>query len=605
MRLAKVSKRVRRVWLSVAATIVLTGLLGVGVLWIDQLRNTDLADGSSGITNWEQDEELSARSPIRFTDVTHQWHLELPEHRAARRRVLTEDTGSGLAWGDYDNDGDWDLYVVRFPCPGEPPEFGWNRLFRNDGDHFTDVTEAAGVADPEGFGMGAWFVDYDGDGDQDIFVTNYGPNRLFENQGDGTFVDVAERAGLADGAWSTGAAFADFDGDGRIDIYVCNYVDYVEVDLGETIPSSQMGSAAVPFTLNPNSFDAAPNRLYHNEGDGRFVDVAKQLGVANPQGRSLAATFCDLNGDGWLDLYVNNDVSANKLYIHPGESDNTSNKTPRPFLDQSLMTGTADTRGSMGLSVGEFGWMDDNADGLPDLFITHWVAQENALYVSLQDAGQILYQDKTRQFGLAEVSTDAVGWGCVVADFDADGRDDLAIVNGSTLEVPSDEAQRTLKKQKMLLFWNQSDRFVAVAEHAGPAFRQRWSARGLAAADVDGDGDLDLAVSRNRGAPLLFRNDTTTDHRSLKVRLQGPAAACWGARVEVRMGSRMHVRWMGCDSSFLSMHAPELIFGLGDAQEVDRIDVRWADRTTSTLEHVTDPVVVIKHSQHDDAVERP
>ncbi len=598
MRPAKISKRVRRVWLSAGATLLLTGFLGLFVLWIDQKRNTDLADGRVDITSWSRDEELARESPIRFQDVAREWQLVMRHGPGRRRRVLTEDTGSGVAWGDYDNDGDWDLYFVNFAGDGAGEGGGANRLFRNDGGRFEDVTEQAGVADPEGFGMGAWFVDFDGDGDQDLFVTNYGPNRLFENQGDGTFVDVAEQAGVADDAWSTGAAFGDFDGDGHLDIYVCNYVQYVDLKI-ETrdIPASQMGSAAVPFTLNPNSFDAAPNRLYRNQGDGTFVDVAEMLGVANPQGRSLEATFCDLDGDGWLDLYVNNDVSANKLYRNPSYSNIQDGADLPPFEDRSLITGTADTRGSMGLSVGAFGWMDDNPDGLPDLFITHWVAQENALYVSLKEGGMLFYQDKTRQFGLAEVSTNAVGWGAVVADFDADGRDDIAVANGSTLEAAPQGNERPLKKQAPFVFWNRGDLFVNVAAQAGPALTTRYSARGLAAADFDNDGDLDIAVSVNRGSPLLLRNDTVTTNRSIKIRLDGPAAACWGARVELTVGDTTQVRWLGSDASFLSMHAPELIFGLGKAKQVDRIEVHWADRTITTIEQISEATVVVRHGK--------
>ncbi len=594
MQLAKMSKRVRRVWLSVIATVAGTALLGGVVWWIDTQRNTDLADGRLDITSWSDDEVVAARSPIRFRDVTQECGISMRHGPGKRGRILTEDTGSGLAWGDYDNDGDWDLYLVNFRGTGAPEGTGRNRLYRNDGGRFTDVTEQAGVADIDGFGMGAWFVDLDGDGDQDLFVTNDGPNRLFENQGDGTFIDVAEEAGVAGTAWSTGAAFGDFDGDGRVDIYVCNYVEYIGIkSSSQEIPASQMGSAAVPYTLNPNSFDPASNRLYRNLGKRKFVDVAEQLGVANPHGRSLEATFCDLNGDGWLDLYVNNDVSANKLYHNPGY-DSASDDLP-PFADDSLLTGTADTRGSMGLSVGEFGWMDDNADGLPDLLITHWVAQENALYVSLEVDEDVFYQDKTRQFGLAEISTNAVGWGAVVADFDADGRDDIAIVNGSTLEAAPRNGDRPLKTQTPFLFWNQGDIFVDVAGQSDPALTTKWSARGLAAADFDNDGDLDLAVSINRGAPRLLANETKTDHRSIKIRLKGSAAVCLGARVELTVAGHTQIRWLGSDSSFLSMHAPELIFGLGDAGQIDRIHVRWADRSETVLENVSAPEVVISH----------
>ena len=600
MRFGKMSKRVRQVWLSVAATVVGTGMLGGVVYWVDARRDTDLADGRGDITNWAEDADQAARSPIRFREAAETWGVTMRHAPGPRGRLLTEDTGSGLAWGDYDNDGDWDLYVVNFPgtsenkAGGDAPSDSRNRLFRNDGDRFVDVTDAAGVGDPDGFGMGAWFIDFDGDGDQDLFVTNNGPNRLFENQGDGTFRDVAERAGVADPTWSTGAAFGDFDGDGHLDIYVCNYVDYAGIErVAASLPESPAQGAAVPYTLNPNSFDPLPNRLYHNQGDGTFVDVAETVGVANPRGRSLEATFCDLDGDGWLDLYVNNDVSANKLYHNPQYTSGT--RPLPPFEDRSALTGTADTRGSMGLSVGEFSYMDRNADGLADLFITHWIAQENALYLSWNIDETLFYRDKTRQFRLAEVSTNAVGWGCVVADFDLDGQEDIAVANGNTLEAEKTSAGIPLKQQAPFLFWNQRDHFLDAAPHAGPAFTTKWSGRGLAAADFDNDGDLDLAVSCNRGRPLLLINETATENHGLKIRLVGPDTARWGARVEVTAGDRTQVRWLGSDSSFLSGHAPELIFGLGAATRADRVHIRWADRTETTLEKVPAGRIDVRH----------
>ncbi len=246
----------------------------------------------------------------------------------------------------------------------------------------------------------------------------------------------------------------------------------------------------------------------------------------------------------------------------------------------------------MGLSVGETGSMNHNWDGLPDLFITHWVAQENALYQS-QAGGDILFQDKTRQFGLGEVSLHAVGWGSAFVDLDLDGREEIVVANGSTIESKSDRLQ--LLAQSPFLFWNEGSRYVNVASRAGPCWSERYSARGLAIADFDDDGDPDIAVSVNGGRPLLLRNDTPHKHQWLKIRLRGPATAIFGARVEIRAGHARQIRWQCGDASYLSMHADELIFGLGNLDSVDQIEVRWADGRVSQLRDVRSGRLTIDH----------
>ena len=592
------TKREKKIWLSVAATLLGTVAFAAMVLWIDRSRDTDLGDPEAGITAAFKDGATANAPEIRFRDVTSELGITMRHGPGERTRSLPEDTGSGVACGDYDGDGDLDLYFVNFR-PTSGPDASTpasNRLFRNDGERFVDVTAEANVGDEAGFGMGASFADYDDDGDVDLYVTNRGPNRLFRNLGGGRFDDVATEAGVADGSWSAGVAWGDFDRDGHLDLYVTNYLDYEEVPASSTEGDYEFESSgqiqAVPFTLNPNSFDPVPNRLYRNIGNGRFEDVAEARGVANPRGRSLAATFCDLDGDGWLDLYVNNDVSANRLYRNFGGETGA----PARFIDLSTLTGTADPRGSMGLSVAEIGGMTDRLDGLPDLFITHWVAQENALYQSLSLSDVDLeYRDRTRQLRLGEISIDTVGWGSAFVDMDLDGRVDLVVVNGSTLEQKSDRSR--LIEEPLFLLWNEGTRFVDLAPGAGNAASSRYGARGLAAGDFDGDGDVDLAVSVNRGNPLVLRNETATTNRGLTVRLDGPAAACFGARVEVRIAEQRDYRWYGADVGYLGSHGPDLIFGLGQAVRADEVTVRWADGTESSATDVPAGRVAVAHSE--------
>ncbi len=604
------SHRRRKIWYSVAATGLGTAAVTVCVLWVQAARKTDLANPREGVT--ALDTELAIRStPIRFQDVAVERGLVMRHGPGRRHRLLPEDTGSGLAWGDYDGDGDFDLYVVNFPAPeGEAPApEGYSRLFRNDAGRFVDVTQQAGVANEGGFGMGAAWGDYDADGLVDLYVTHYGRNRLYHNQGDGTFRQVASAAGVDDPLWSTSATWADFDGDGLLDLYVCNYVDYDAADFGPemTLPRGGTGYR-VPFALNPNSFDPVPNRLYRNRGDGTFEDVARAWGVDNPDGRSFAASFCDFNGDGQPDLFVANDSTPDKLFLNRrGKYGWFEAADPLPpggvgFWDAAPATGTADTRGAMGISVAELNFMLGTPDGLPDLFITHWVAQENGCYVSQRISADLYeYHDKTREFRLGEISLDMVGWGCGFADFDLDGRPDLAVANGSTLEERADPTQ--LIPEPLFVFWNDGQKFHDVAPLAGPHTRQRFVARGLAIADFDDDGLPDLAVSVNRGPPVLLHNQTRSGHHGLKVRLRGPDAACVGARVEVHAGPVPQVQWLGADVSVMSQHAPELIFGLAARTQADRITVTWRDGRTTTLQHV--PAGRVEIHYPDQASPRP
>ncbi len=511
-RPVKMSRRARKAWLAAGWIVLGTATLTGFALWLNNRRDTDLTDPTSGITADFKEVGSVAKPAIRFLDVAREAGISIRHGPGSRGRTLPEDTGSGIAWGDYDGDGDWDLYVVNFHARfgGTPDPAGGNRLYRNDDGNFVDVTKGTGVEDLEGFGMGATFADYDADGDADLYVTNLGPNRLFRNRGDGTFEETAEACG-----------------------------------------------------------------------------------VSNPDGRSLGATLCDLDGDGWLDLYINNDVSTNRLYRNMGAE--FEGESPILFADLSAITGTADPRGSMGLSVGEIGGMSGKRDGLPDLFITHWVAQENAFYQSvLTSGGDLEYRDKTRHFRLGENSLDMVGWGSALADFDLDGRLDIAVANGSTLEHSNDPLK--LKAEPIFLLWNDGRVFHDVAPTAGKALARRHWARGLAVADYDRDGDVDIAIAINSGRPLLMRNETETGHHSLLVTLAGPPAARFGARVEVRVNDVPQTRWWGADVTFLGMHAGELVFGLGTSTAADELHVRWMDGSETTLAAVPAGRVQVDHS---------
>ncbi len=261
-------------------------------------------------------------TPIRFDDVTRQLGIAFRHFSAKRSSLIAEDMGSGLAWGDYDADGFPDLFLVNFAGPVLPGasddrEQGRSRLYHNiGGERFEDVTEQAGITFA-GFGMGACWGDFDNDGDLDLYVTAYGENVLYENLGDRTFRDVAERTGTNDPRFSSGCTWGDYDRDGNLDLYVCNYVDFVFRDGDRSLADPQY--AEQPYTLNPSAYNPVPNALFHNNGDGTFTDVAVAAGVDDPKGKSLSAAWIDMDNDGWPDLYVANDVSFNGVFRNRGD----------------------------------------------------------------------------------------------------------------------------------------------------------------------------------------------------------------------------------------------------------------------------------------------
>lgn len=523
-----------------------------------------------------QARNLAGAGPqIVFSDVTRQAGIDFVHSRGQRTHQLPEDMGSGAAWGDYDNDGFPDLYLVNQPGPwGEPagPDAPTSHLYHNNRDGtFTDVTAQAGVANRGGYGMGAAWGDYDNDGFLDLYVTNYGRSVLYHNNGNGTFTDVTDRAGVANNLWGMTPLWFDYDNDGYLDLYVPNYVNYNlrGVPVGAT--AAQYG-VNVPFTLNPASFKPAPNRLYHNNHNGTFTDVAHKLGVDDANGRSLVAAFTDFSLQGNPDLYVGNDISDNRLYYNLGHG---------RFVDISAASWTEENRGTMGIALGDF-----DGDGDNDMFLTHWVSQGDALYQNLwaeqQHKGKIHLQDAADLYGVGSISMPVVGWGTFFFDFDNDGKLDLFVVNGSTLEDKADTTK--LIPEAPFLFWSKGETgFYDLGKSgaAGSALQQPRVARGAAYADFDGDGDLDVIITTNHGPPLLLRNDGGNRNHWLAVHLIGMKSnrEGLGAKLTLTSGGNRAYREYGVGTSYLSQSVPDSWFGLGQSDRVDSLAIIWPSGT--------------------------
>ncbi len=495
--------------------------------------------------------------------------------------------GSGAAWGDYDNDGHLDLYVCDIAAPltaGEAEiaaSAGGNRLYRNNGDGtFTDVTARAGVG-YRGVAMSAAWADYDNDGQLDLAVSSYQRIVLYRNRGDGTFQDVSRHAGVDRwrGFW-TGLSWADYNRDGSVDLYVCGYVQYAfRPDyIGK---ASIQFQATVPFTLNPSSYQPQPNLLLRNNADGSFTELARHAGVDNPAGRSLSAAWSDFDLDGWPDLYVANDVSDNAMYRNLGTG---------KFEDVSHSAWVADYRGAMGLGVGDW-----DRDGDQDIFVTHWIAQENAFYWNQRNSGEkgprsgpLRFTDIADMTGLGQISLDVIGWGTSFFDYDNDGRLDLFAVNGSTFQQEKDPSR--LIPMRNFLFWQKSpeDGFFEVSRVSGRVFEKPFVGRGAAFADYDNDGDVDVFIVNHGEAPLLLRNDGGNRNPWLKVRLRCRKSnrSAIGALVEVEAAGVRQVHEIGSQPSYLSQNALEAHFGLGTATIMDRLRVRFPSGVVRELSQV-------------------
>lgn len=526
----------------------------------------------------------SSNSPVIFKDVTETAGIGFVHSAGKRSSLLPEDVGSGAAFADYDNDGDIDLYVVNNPGPLDAEITGaspGNLLYRNNGDGtFTDVTAAAGVGD-RGYGMGCVFGDYDNDGDLDLYVTNYGSNVLYRNNGDGTFTDVTVEAGVGETRWGTGAAFGDYDNDGDLDLYVPNYIDHDLDKLAEAQKISQQYGQSVPRILNPHSFEPQDNVLYRNNGDGTFTDVTAELGVESHGGRSLQAIFTDFDLDGDLELYVANDLSPNFLYRNNGDG---------TFTDVSDASWAADFRGSMGLATGDY-----DGDGDLDLFMSHWIEQENALYSNMWNEEGAMRGESAKAGGiqpirlvddsygasLGEESLKYVGWGTDLFDYDNDGDLDIFVANGHTFQY-LDNYDLLIPQKDQFFRYDGDGVFTDVSAATGIAALPYRVGRGVAFGDYDNDGDVDIFIVNNHGPAVLLRNEGGNRNNWLHVKLIGTKGNrdAVGAKIRLKTGDRIQLREINAGASYLSFNSLTAEFGLAQETTVDWVEVIWPSGDT-------------------------
>lgn len=512
----------------------------------------------------------------RFTDVTQSAGLaSFRQFEGPRSSQLPEDMGSGLAWGDFDNDGLDDVFVVSGGGALNLPEsqLASSALYRNLGDgRFEQVRD---FPDLRIRGMAAAWGDYNNDGWLDLVVTGYDTIILFRNDR-GHF--VRDKSFPSPTGFWTGASWGDYNRDGYLDLYVCGYVKYKPDPRISAASTSQFG-LEVPYTLNPASFEPERNLLLRNNGNATFTEVAAQLGVANPEGRSLGAIWHDFDGDGWPDLYVANDISENKLYLNKKGT----------FVDAGRNAWVEEYRGSMGLAAGDF-----DRDGDDDLFISHWVAQSDALYQNLLSeqgtASQLHFTDVAAITGVGQPSLQKTGWGTSFVDFDSDGWLDLVVANGSTFEQKT-APPRALEPQTSFLFWNAHGGYFYDVAPWNHSLSHAHVSRGLAVADYNNDGAMDIAIVDQSEAVRLLRNDIPQGNW-VEFRLHDrvpPAGKLLGfgegATVVAWVGGVPLRRTVG-SSSYLSQDSRRVHIGLGTATKIDRLEVRWLRGSLDTWTNI-------------------
>ncbi len=491
---------------------------------------------------------------------------------------LLESTGGGAAIADYDGDGDLDLYLTTAQTTedwlaGRRPKA--NALYRNDGSgRFEEVAAAAGVAHAA-WTAGAYFVDYDSDGDRDLFLTTWGPNVLYRNDGDGTFTDVTAAAGVAGGAgdWSASAAFGDLDGDGDLDLYVTNYCEY-------DLANPPYGGDKVLWRgfqtyRGPKGFVAQPDRLYENLGNGRFRDVSDSSGIAgSPPLYGLGVVFADLEEDGDLDIYVANDSRSNYLWRNDGDM---------RFSEIASFAGVATNedakeQAGMGIDAGDY-----DGDGRLDLVVTNFSHDWDTLY---RNEGSLQFLDATFMAGLRDTYLD-LAWGTKLFDFDNDGHLDLFVANGHIYPQVDEHPQLglTYAQQNILLRNNGEGGFVDVSDVTGPGMALIEGSRAFAIEDLDFDGDLDLLIGNLDGPPNLLRNDGGNARSWVSVELVGTESPrdAVGARLTLEFAGRKLVREVNPYGSYQSQSAYAVHFGLGDHEDTAELTVRWPSGRVETI----------------------
>ena len=522
-------------------------------------------------------------SPVHYIDVAQQAGLTVPNVWGGvdTKRIIVETKGSGIAFFDYDHDGWIDIYVTngsRLNAHWPPGEAPTTHLYKNNRDGtFTDVTATSGIG-RSGWQTGVCVGDYDNDGWDDLFCTFWGRNILFHNNGDGTFTDVTKKAGLYQekGRWGTGCSFLDYDRDGHLDLFVCNFVA-----LDPDHPPSRDDAAfcqwkGMPTMCGPRGLPGDTNILYHNNGDGTFTDVSEKAGILKPGPRySITSVSYDFDNDGWPDIYIAVDSEPAMLL------QNNRNGT---FSEVAVMAGCAynsdgHEQAGMGLGVADY-----DCDGWFDIFKTNFADDTSDLY---HNNGDGTFTELSFNSGIG-INNKYVAWGCGFIDYDNDGWPDIIQVNGHVYpEVDKYNFGESFKNPRLVYKNLGNGKFRDVSAEMGPGITETFSSRGAAFGDYDNDGGMDVLVLNMNDLPSLLHNVGGNKQHWIKLKLIGTQCnrTAIGARARVITGKHFQMDEVNSGTSVMSQNDLRLHFGLGTAEVVDMIEVKWP--TTWKVERFT------------------
>jgi hypothetical protein len=524
----------------------------------------------------------TASTPLQFVDVTKAAGLTFTHYSGAfGKKYLPETLGPGVAFIDYDGDGWQDLFFTNGKdWPGQRRRASTLQLFRNNRNGtFTNSTRAAGLA-VEIYGLGAAVGDYDNDNDEDLFVTAVGQSLLFRNN-QGVFTDVTKEAGLfGPNEFSTSSAWLDYDRDGNLDLLVGNYVQWTpQTDIFCTLDGTNKSYCT------PESYKGASARLWRSRGNGTFQDTTTRAGLLDATSKILGVAVLDTNQDLWPDLLLANDTQPNRLYVNDGKG---------AFAERGVLSGIAfseegTARAGMGVDAADY-----DRSGFPSVMITNFSNQMLALY---HNEGNGLFVDEAPRSEIGRVSLLTLGFGCFFFDYDQDGWLDIFVANGH-IESDIERIQSRIKyAQPPHIFRNAGKGiFQEATRSLGAALRQPRVARGAAYGDIDNDGDLDIVMTTNGGSGVLLRNDGGSN-RSLRLRLIGSRSNRdgFGAVVRVTAAGETQTQMLRSGSSYLSQSEKILTFGMGNRMQAETVEIRWPSGQVDRLSNVkTGPVFTVR-----------